>query len=82
MGAIQGCGRAMSLAVVGERVLWLDLSSLLDIENGFLDALVEPKELFGPAVAAIWQKCELRKKEAVAFNFCLPQRPGNHGYLA
>lgn len=49
----------MSLAVVGERVLWLDLSSLLDIENGFLDALVEPKELFGPAVAAIWQKCEL-----------------------
>lgn len=53
-GTIQGCGRAMSLAVVGERALWLNLSILMDIEKAdFLDAPVEPKELFGPAVAAI-----------------------------
>lgn len=53
-GAIQGFGRAISLAVLGERALWLNLSSLSDKEKAdFLDAPVEPKELFGPAVAAI-----------------------------
>lgn len=37
------------------------------------------KELFGPVVTAMWQKCELCKKEGEAFNFCLPRRPGYHG---
>lgn len=33
-GAIQGCCRTMSLAVVGERVLWLSLSSLTERKSG------------------------------------------------
>ena len=56
----------MSLALVGERALWLNLSSLSDREKaGFLDAPVELKKLFGPAVNAMHQKCELLKKEGL-----------------
>lgn len=48
-GAIQGCGRVIHLAVVGDRALWLNLSSLTEKETAdFLDAPIEPKELFGP----------------------------------
>lgn len=44
----------MSLAVVGERDLWLNL---MDKEKSdFLDAPVELKELSGSAVAAMRQK--------------------------
>lgn len=38
-GAIKGRRRAMSLAVVGERALCLDLSSLLEIAAGSRGAL-------------------------------------------
>lgn len=38
-----------------------------------LDALVTPKELFGPTVAAMWQKCDMRKKEG---NATVCQDPG------
>jgi len=41
----------MGLAVVGERALWLGLSSLSEREKAeFLDAPVEPKALFGAAL--------------------------------
>lgn len=54
------CGRTMSLAVVEERALWLSLSSLTDKEKvELLDVPVTPKELFGPAVAAMRQKCDV-----------------------
>lgn len=45
--ANQHCGCTMNLAVVGERALWLSLSSLTDKEKVFLlDAPVTPNELF------------------------------------
>lgn len=67
--AIQGCGRTMNLAVEGERALWLSISCLTDMGKvDLLDAPVTPKELFEPIVAAVWQKCDIRKKEAKAFN--------------
>lgn len=69
--ANQHCGCTMNLAVVGERALWLSLSSLTDKVNvDLLDVPVTPDELFMP------QKCVMRKKEGKAFNFCLPRRPG------
>lgn len=75
-GAIQSCGRAMGLAVVGERALWLNLSSLTDKEKAdLLDAPIDPKALFGPAIAAMRDKCDARKKEGEAFDVCLPRRP-------
>lgn len=49
--------------MVGERALGLNLSSMSDKVNAdFLDAPVEPKELFGPTVAAMRQKWDLDKK--------------------
>ena len=47
-GAIQGCGRVIRLPVVEDRVLRLNLSSLTGETADFLDAPIEPKELFGP----------------------------------
>lgn len=75
-GAIQSCGRAMGLAVVGERALWLNLSTLNDKEKvDLLDAAIDPKVLFGPAIAEMRTKCDLQKKEHEAFDVCLPRKP-------
>lgn len=64
----------MSLAVVGERALWLT-----DKEKAHFLNAVEMKGLFGPPVAIIRKKCKLPKEASEAFNFC---RSGNRGYLA
>ncbi|KAK3554875.1 hypothetical protein QTP86_000904 [Hemibagrus guttatus] len=68
-GALQSC----------ERSLWLNLSSIGDREKlDFLNAPRDFKGLFGPAVAAMKQRCDLQKKEGEAFNVCLPQRKTPH----
>lgn len=47
-GVVQGCGRVMGLAVLGERPLWLNLSGLSDTQKS---EVIDPrKELFGPAL--------------------------------
>ncbi|KAI5102388.1 hypothetical protein C0J45_7740, partial [Silurus meridionalis] len=75
-GAVQSCGRSMGLAVVGERALWLGLTGLSEREKvDFLDAPIEPKALFGAAVANMRQQCDLRKKDGEAFEACLPRKP-------
>lgn len=63
----------MSLAVVGERALWLGLSGLSGRE--FLDVPVELKALFGAAVTNMYQQCDLCKKDGEAFEMCLPKKP-------
>lgn len=74
-GAVQSCGRTMALAVAGERSLWLNLSSVGDKEKlDFLDAPVDSGGLFGSAVAAMRQRCDLQKKEGEAFDICLPRK--------
>ncbi|RXN30130.1 neuron navigator 3-like protein [Labeo rohita] len=71
-GVVQSCGRTMALSVAGERSLWLNLSSIGDREKlDFLDAPVDSSGLFGPAVAAMRQRCDLQKKEGEAFDICL-----------
>lgn len=75
-GAIKSCGRSMGLAVMGEWSLWLNLSSLSDREKAdLLNAPIDPKELFGPVIAAMRTKCDLQKKEWEVLNVCLPCRP-------
>lgn len=61
----------MSLAVVGERALWLGLSGLSERE--FLDVPVELKALFGAAVTNMHQQCNLCKKDGEAFKKLPPQ---------
>ncbi|KAI5629051.1 hypothetical protein C0J50_8203, partial [Silurus asotus] len=74
--AVQSCGRSMGLALVGERALWLGLTGLSEREKvEFLDAPIEPKALFGAAVANMRQQCDLRKKDGEAFEACLPRKP-------
>lgn len=41
----------------------------------FLDAPVDSKVSFGPAVAMMRQICDLQKKEGKAFDICLPRPP-------
>lgn len=86
-GAVQGCGRVMGLAVAGERVLWLNLSSLPDQdEQVIIDAPFDPsraKGLFGGAVTAMQQTSDLRKKQGSkgqgeAFDLCLPHKVTPH----
>ncbi len=80
-GAIQSCGRSMGLAVVGERSLWLGLSGLSDKEKvEFLDALIDPKAMFGVTVTAMCQQCDLQKKKGEAFEVCLPRKPAAQPY--
>lgn len=63
-GTIQGCGRAMSLAVVGERALWLNLSILMDIEKAdFLDA---PVELYRGVMPRIQSENVMKRRLSIA----------------
>lgn len=74
--AIQGCGHTMSLAVVGDGVLWLSSPSLTDKEKvDLLDAPVIPKELFGP-LSPPCRRSATCMEEGETFNFCLPRKPG------
>jgi hypothetical protein len=79
-GAIQGCGHAVSLAVVGREPCGSTCPVCRTKRN--LDAPVVPKELCVPAITSMCQKCKLQKMEGKAFNFWLPRRPGNLGTLA
>lgn len=80
-GAVQSCGRSMGLVVVGERSLWLSLSRLS--EKGkveFLDAPINPKDLFGATVTVMRQQCNLQKREGEAFKVYLPRKPMSRPY--
>lgn len=58
-------GGTLGLVVVGQRGLWLNLSTMEEKdESQFLDQPVDPKGLFGPAVATMQQRFEGKKKEA------------------
>lgn len=54
-GAIQGFGRAISLAVLGERALWLNLSSLLDKEKQISLTLLSSHPTYLGTVASMSQ---------------------------
>lgn len=73
--AVQACGRAMGVMVTQERARWLSLSSLSHREKTeLLDVPVDPKGLFGSAVAAMQKRCEEKKKEGEALQLCLPRK--------
>lgn len=73
--SVQASGRAMALMVTQERARWLSLSSLSQKEKAhLLDVPVDPKGLFGPAVASMQRKCEEKKKEGEALQLCLPRK--------
>ncbi|XP_041931407.1 LOW QUALITY PROTEIN: uncharacterized protein LOC121695003 [Alosa sapidissima] len=62
--AVQTAGRAMALLVSQERARWLNLSSLSHKEKTqLLDVPVDPKGLFGPAVATMQKRCEEKKRD-------------------
>ncbi len=64
---------AMALVVAGKRPLLLHLSSIGDREKlDFFDSPVDSSWLFGLAVAAMRQRCDLPKKQGEAFDICLP----------
>lgn len=72
--AVQTSSRAMALMVAQERARWLNLSSLSQKEKAqLLDVPVDPKRLFGPAVATMQRRCEEKKKEGEALQLCLPE---------
>lgn len=60
---IQARGHSMVLSVVGERVLWLDLSGLTNSEKRCITGtLVEPGQaLFGPTITLMQQRCNDKK---------------------
>lgn len=73
--AVQACGRAMGVMVTQERARWLSLSSLSHREKTeLLDVPVDPKGLFGSAVAAMQKRCEEKKREGEALQLCLPRK--------
>lgn len=73
--AVQACGRAMGVMVTQERARWLSLSSLSHREKTeLLDVPVDPKGLFGSAVATMQKRCEEKKREDEALQLCLPRK--------
>ncbi|XP_060909710.1 uncharacterized protein LOC132986985 [Labrus mixtus] len=73
--AVQTSGSAMALMVSQERARWLNLSSLSHKEKTqLLDVPVDPKGLFGPAVAIMQKRCEESKREGEALQLCLPRK--------
>lgn len=66
--AVQASGRVMALMVAQERARWLNLTSLSQKEKTqLINMPVDPKGLFGPAVAAI-------QKHSSCANFVFPKR--------
>lgn len=68
----------MGLAMVGERSLWLNLSSLPDQNKQVIkDSPFDPswaKGLFGEAVTYVQQASNLRKKQDKAFDLWKQQQ--------
>ncbi len=69
-GAMQSCGRTVAL----ENLLSIGEREKID----FLDTPIDSRGLFGPAVAALRQRCDLQKKEWEAFDICLPCKRASH----
>ncbi|KAL2095574.1 hypothetical protein ACEWY4_007722 [Coilia grayii] len=73
--AVQASRRAMGFLVTQERARWLTLSSLSHREKvQLLDVAVDPKGLFGPAMASMQRRCEEKKREGEALQTCLPRK--------
>ncbi|KAJ0039433.1 hypothetical protein NL108_014155, partial [Boleophthalmus pectinirostris] len=73
--SVQASGRAMGILVTQERACWLILSSLSHREKvQLLDVAVDPKGLFGPAMASMQRRCEEKKREGEALQTCLPRK--------
>ncbi|CAL9689451.1 unnamed protein product [Knipowitschia caucasica] len=73
--AVQACGRAMGVMVTQEKARWLSLSSLSHRDKTeILDVPVDPKGLFGSAVATMQKRCEEKKREGEALQLCLPRK--------
>ena len=54
---------------------WLNLSSLSQKEKvQLLDVPVDPKGLFGPALASMQKRFEEKKREGEALQLCLPRK--------
>lgn len=61
----QSTGGTLGLVVVGQRGLWLNLSTMVEKDKAhFLYQPVDPKGMFGPALATMQQRFEGKKKEA------------------
>lgn len=72
--AVQASERSMGLSVVGDHVLWLNLSGLPDSEKRRVAGapVVAGQALFGPTIGLMQQRCGDKKKEDEAFKLCLP----------
>ncbi len=71
----QSTGRTVGLAVVGQRALWLNLSTMGEKDKtNFLDQLVDPNGLFGPAVATMQQQFEAKRREQETFRSFVPMQ--------
>lgn len=74
-GGVQGCVCVMALSVTGERVLWLNLSSLAAKDKTeLMDATLDPRGLFSEAVGQMQKRSEDKKQGGEAFNLCLPRK--------
>ena len=74
--AVQATGRTMGTMVLQERARWLNLASLTDREkDDILDMPIVPEGVFGPALAAMQQRCEAKKRDDEALKLCLPRKP-------
>lgn len=59
----------MALSVIRERTLWLNLLGVPDSKKRCIAGapVVAGQALFGPAVALMQQRCDIKKKEDEAF---------------
>lgn len=71
----QAVGKAMASLVVLERHLWLNLTDIRDAEKmAFLNSLVSPKGLFGPAVDGFTVRFTEAQKTSQVLRHFLPKR--------
>lgn len=68
--------RNLGLAVVGKRGFWaLFFSTIVDKFSHFINQPVNPKGLFGPAVATMQQLFKAKKREHEVNRLCLAEPP-------
>ncbi|ROK16092.1 hypothetical protein DPX16_22710 [Anabarilius grahami] len=79
----QAIGWSMASLVVLERHLWLNLTEIKDLDKtGFLDALVSPSGLFGPAVDGFTERFTAAQKSSQAIRHFLPKRSSSASALS
>lgn len=85
---VQASGKALGSMVLQECARWLNLTNLSDRErDDILDMQIVPEGIFGSAFTLMQQRCEARKKEDEALQFCLlrkaapPQPPRRKTFL-